>query len=70
MFSGIRDLLHELAKMAKNEARQGIIKLAEYIIVKCGGVPPRPLREPYTVVPPAPMHSAPAKISTDRRFVN
>ena len=71
VFSGIGDFLkYGLLDILDWEIKKRLIKAAEYVIVKCGGVPRTQRREPRIVVPPAPVHSAPAKTPTDQRLMN
>ena len=56
MFSGIGDFLRNgLREIVEWEAKKRIIKLAEYVIVKCGGVPPTARREPLPPPPTPPL---------------
>jgi len=46
MFDGIRSLFSHLSWLVKNEAKQGLIHLAKYVIARCEGAPSGARREP------------------------
>ena len=51
IFNSVGDMLREFGRIAKHEAKQRFVRLAEYVIVKCDGVPPS-FREPQHQPPP------------------
>jgi len=69
MFDGFRSLFSHLAWLAKNEAKQGLIHLAKYVIARCEGAPPGARREPYNIIPPPPPVEPPPVKQRPRRQI-